>query len=40
MKHNPRRCALCGTLRSGFVRMTVRNALPHPRASHDKGVGK
>ncbi|MFF0092791.1 hypothetical protein ACFYSF_22900 [Streptomyces canus] len=39
MTHNPRRCSLCGSIRTGFVGMKVRKALPGPRStSENRGV--
>ncbi|WP_272918639.1 hypothetical protein [Streptomyces sp. HUCO-GS316] len=41
MKHNPRKCRQCGTLRNGPVRMQVRKGLVRQtRTNGENGGGK
>ncbi|MEU6595411.1 hypothetical protein ABZ923_40500 [Streptomyces sp. NPDC046881] len=41
MKHNPRRCHLCGSIGHGFIRVRVRNALTRQtRSNGENGGGK
>ncbi|MFJ1606940.1 hypothetical protein ACIOHS_26755 [Streptomyces sp. NPDC088253] len=40
MKHNPRRCPLCGTFRNGFVGMRVRKTLVGQTRSNGENSGE
>ncbi|WP_277922203.1 hypothetical protein [Streptomyces sp. Root369] len=39
MKHNPRRCSLCGNLPHGPVRAAVRNALTRQTRTNGENTG-
>ncbi|MEU1853643.1 hypothetical protein ABZ499_31365 [Streptomyces sp. NPDC019990] len=39
MKHNPRRCHLCGSIGHGLVRARVRSALTRQTRSNGENAG-